>query len=109
MGNAHQYKGDVESPIVSMPLKKFADAHGTPSQRFFNVLCLAYGADKELFADFVSSGILPKERAESCDDEYAQVEFAFDRLIAPSIDRQLASTLHRRWLLPVDTRPKMRR
>jgi len=109
MGNAYQYHGDIESPIVSMPLKKFADVHGTPSQRFFNVLCLAYGADKELFADFVSSGILPKERAESCDDEYAQVEFAFDRLIAPSIDRELAGTLHRRWLLPVDTRPKMRR
>ena len=109
MGNAHQYKGDVESPIVSMPLKKFADAHGTPSQRFFNVLCLAYGADKELFADFVSSGVLPQERTESCDDEYAQVEFAFDRLIAPSIDRELAGTLHRRWLLPVDTRPKSRR
>ena len=109
MGNAYQYNGDVESPIVSMPLKKFADEHGTPSQRYFNVLCLAYGADKELFADFVSRGILPKERAEGCEDEYAQVEFAFDRLITPSVDKKLASRLHRRWLLPVDTRPKRRR
>ena len=109
MGNAYQYNGDVESPIVSMPLKKFADEHGTPSQRYFNVLCLAYGADKELFADFVSSGILPKERAEGCEDEYAQVEFAFDRLITPSVDKKLASRLQRRWLLPVDTRPKRRR
>jgi hypothetical protein len=109
MGNAYQYNGDVESPIVSMPLRKFADEHGTPSQRYFNVLCLAYGADKELFADFVSSGILPKERAEGCEDEYAQVEFAFDRLITPSVDKKLASRLQRRWLLPVDTRPKRRR
>jgi len=109
MGNAYQYHGDIESPIVSMPLKKFADEHGTPSQRYFNVLCLAYGADKELFADFVTSGILPKERAEACEDEYSQVEFAFDRLITPSVDKKLASRLHRRWLLPVDTRPKRRR
>ena len=43
-----------------MPLHKFADAHATPSQRYFNVLCLAYGADKELFADFVSKGVSPK-------------------------------------------------
>jgi hypothetical protein len=109
MGTAYQYENDVQSSTVSMPLHKFADAHGTPSQRYFNVLCLAYGADKELFADFVSKGVLPKDRAESCEDEYAQVEFAFDRLITPSIDQELASTLRGRWLLPVDTRTKRRR
>src|SRR5262245_4911721 len=109
MGTAYQYQGDVQSPTVTLPLQKFADAHGTPSQRYFNVLCLAYGADKELFADFVSKGLLPKERAESCEDEYNQVEFAFDRLITPSVDQELASTLQGRWLLPVDTRPKTRR
>jgi len=109
MGTAYQYENDVQSSTVSMPLHKFADAHGTPSQRYFNVLCLAYGADKELFADFVSKGVLPKERAESCEDEYAQVEFAFDRLITPSVDQELASTLQGRWLLPADTRTKRRR
>ena len=109
MGTAYQYENDVQSSTVSMPLHKFADAHGTPLQRYFNVLCLAYGADKELFADFVAKDVLPKERAESCEDEYAQVKFAFDRLIMPSVDQELASTLYRRWLLPVDTRPKGRR
>jgi hypothetical protein len=109
MGTAYQYENDAQSSTVSMPRHKFADAHGTPLQRYFNVLCIAYGADKELFADFVAKGFLPKERAESCEDEYNQVEFAFDRLITPSIDQELASTLHRRWLLPVDTRLKGRR
>jgi hypothetical protein len=109
MGTAYQYHNDVQSSTVTLPLQKFADAHGTPSQRYFNVLCLAYGADKELFADFVSRGLLPKERAESCEDEHAQVEFAFDRLITPSVDQELASTLQGRWLLPADTRTKTRR
>jgi hypothetical protein len=109
LGNAYQYKGDLQSPTVSMPLKKFADEHGTPSQRFYNVLCLAYGADKELFADFVSKGLLPSDRAEGCEDEYAQVAFAFDRLIQPHVDRKIAGRLNKRWLLPVDTRPKKRR
>ncbi|MBX9825420.1 MAG: DUF4344 domain-containing metallopeptidase [Xanthobacteraceae bacterium] len=108
MGNAYQYKGDVQSPTVSMPLKKFADEHGTPSQRFYNVLCLAYGADKVLFADFVSKGYLPQDRAEGCEGEYAQVDFAFKRLIMPSIDVKLARSLHKRWLLPADTRLKKR-
>jgi hypothetical protein len=109
MGNAYQYKGDVQSSTVAMPLKKFADEHGTPSQRFFNVLCLAYGADKVLFADFVSGKYLPQDRAEGCEDEYAQVDFAFKRLILPSVDVKLARSLHRRWLLPAGTRLKKRR
>ena len=109
MGNAYQYKGDVQSSTVSMPLKKFADEHGTPSQRFYNVLCLAYGADKVLFADFVSKGYLPQERAEGCEYEYAQVDNAFRRLIMPSVDVKLARSQHKRWLLPADTKPKKRR
>jgi hypothetical protein len=109
LGNAYQYKGDLQSPTVSMPLKKFADEHGTPSQRFYNVLCLAYGANKELFADFVSKGFLPSERAEGCEDEYAQVQNAFNRLIMPSMDRKLAQKQYKRWLAPADTRPKKRR
>jgi len=33
---------------------KFANVHGTPAQRFYNVLCIAYGVDQALFADVVS-------------------------------------------------------
>jgi hypothetical protein len=109
MGNAYQYKGDVQSSSVSTPLKKFADEHGTPAQRFYNVLCLAYGADKVLFADFVSKGFLPQDRSEGCEDEYAQVDFAFKRLIVPSVDVKLARTMHKRWLPPADTKLKKRR
>ena len=108
VGNAYQYKGDLQSPTVSMALKKFADEHGTPSQRFFNVLCLAYGADKNLFGDFVSKGYLPKERAEYCEDEYAQVAYAFQRLIGPHIDRRMARKLHKRWLVAPDAPVKKR-
>jgi hypothetical protein len=64
----------------------FADEHGTPAQRLYNVLCLAYGSDKRLFADVVEKGFLPKERAEICPDEYKQVELAYRMLIAPHTD-----------------------
>src|SRR5215203_3628392 len=63
----------------------FADEHGTPAQRLYNLLCLAYGADKQLFASLVENGYLPMERAEICEAEYQQVSRAFDRLIRPHI------------------------
>ena len=66
----------------------FADEHGTPAQRLFNLLCVAYGSDKELFADVVAKGYLPKERMETCEDEYQQIHFAYRRLVAPHVDRR---------------------
>lgn len=64
----------------------YADEHGTPAQRLYNLLCIAYGSDKELFADVVSKGFLPNERAEQCEDEYRQVDYAYRTLIAPHVD-----------------------
>jgi len=63
-----------------------ANEHSTPAQRLYSVLCMAYGADKELFSPIVERGYLPKDRAEGCDDEYQQIEFAYRTLIAPHQD-----------------------
>lgn len=65
----------------------FADEHGTPAQRLYNLLCIAYGSDKELFADVVEKGYLPRDRADWCEDEYRQVDLAYRKLIAPHVDR----------------------
>ena len=105
LGSAYQYKGDLSSPTVMVEQQKFADEHGTPAQRFFNLLCVAYGADPKLFADVVEKGFLPQDRAAGCEREYAQTSHAFDTLIGPHIDRRIARTLHKRWLPPITTRP----
>ena len=63
-----------------------ADEHGTPAQRLYNLLCIAYGYDKNTFADVVNKGYLPADRAERCEDEYSQVDFAYRTLIAPHVD-----------------------
>ena len=77
----------------------YAGEHSTPAQRAFNALCLAYGADSKLYADIVNEGYLPEERARYCYEEYEQVEDAFDMLIKPHIDKELADqTFGRPWL-----------
>jgi hypothetical protein len=109
LGSAYQYKGDLSAPTLTIAQRKFADEHGTPAQRFYNLLCTAYGADPKLFADVVAKNFLPEDRAAGCEREYAQVAHAFDTLIGPFIDRRLARSLHKRWLPPITARPKARR
>jgi hypothetical protein len=101
-GVAYGYARDASVP--SKKKNPFADEHGFPMQRFYNVLCLAYGADAELFAQVVADGHLPKERAEGCEDEYAQVKWAMSILVDPFIDQVLAKRVRsKRWFSLNDT------
>jgi hypothetical protein len=98
-GAAYVYKTEAEAAKTPVELKQFADAHGTPAQRFYNLLCIAYGADPESFGDVVKKGHLPKERAEDCKDEYQQVAYAYQNLIGQHIDLLLAKVeLDTGWL-----------
>jgi hypothetical protein len=68
---------------------KFADEHGTQRQRYYNYLCLAYGANPTEFQDFVDKGMLPKERAVHCNQEYEQVRRAFQKTVQPFLDQDM--------------------
>src|SRR6516225_11711002 len=52
-GAAYSYKKYVQGPQVTAPLAAFADAHSAPAQRFYTLLCIAYGSDPTRYADFV--------------------------------------------------------
>jgi len=92
-GTAHAYNMDEKKIDQCRSMEDYANEHGTPAQRFFNVLCIAYGADTKLFGDIVSRGFLPETRAEFCEEEYEQVQDAVDILIVPHIDLDLADEL----------------
>src|SRR6267142_1610025 len=62
-GTAYAYRMEAAANPVPT-FSQFANDHGTPAQRFFNLLCIAYGADAQLFGDAVGRGFLPKDRAE---------------------------------------------
>lgn len=99
-GASYAYKTEAEAATAPPSMKQFADVHGTPAQRFYNLLCIAYGADAQLFGDMVEKGYLPKERAEDCKDEYQQVAYAYEELIGPHIDRDLARKVFDKSWLP---------
>ena len=99
LGTAYAYKTEFEAATAPPALKAFANVHGTPAQRFYNLLCIAYGADAQLFGDIVEKGHLPKERAEDCKDEYRQVAYAYQKLIGQHIDPILVKTVSdKNWL-----------
>jgi hypothetical protein len=108
-GAAYSYKDYLKNPKVTVAIQAFSDSHGAPVQRFYNLLCLAYGADKQTYADLVESGYLPKDRARSCGMEYGELNFAFQQLIKPHLDPALAkAVLEKSWLPEQTTVPAAR-
>ncbi len=109
MGTAYQYREIVRHPKLSLPMAKFADVHSLPAQRFFNVLCIAYGSDETEYGDLVTKGYLPKDRASDCRDEYKQIAYAYDALLGPHIEPGLNEELFLHRLPPADRQPMRRR
>jgi hypothetical protein len=83
---ASEAKAALEKPL---DLRAYAGPHGTAAQRYYNLLCMAYGSDPNTFADAISKGGLPKERADDCGEEFAMLERAFRKLILPYIDAEV--------------------
>lgn len=69
----------------------FAGVHALNEQRYFNLLCWAYGSDPEAADELTASWELPSERAELCADEYAQMDRAWSRLLAPHLRRPMSA------------------
>jgi hypothetical protein len=87
-----------ETMANSNDLKAFADSHGLPAQRYFNTLCIAYGANRRVYADAVTRGELTADRADGCEYEYKMLERAFEKLIRPHIDQALVRKLRLKML-----------
>ncbi|MGC3999295.1 MAG: DUF4344 domain-containing metallopeptidase [Anaeromyxobacter sp.] len=101
-GTAWMYKHDAEARAADE--SDFADVHGLDAQRLYNVLCMAYGADAQAYAGLVEKGYLPRDRAETCADEYKLVGFAVRKLISGSLDPEAVertrATYKQRWDAP---------
>lgn len=77
-------------------LVSLADVHSLPAVRHFNRWCMAYGYNKELFADALTMGKLPPHRARNCRYEYIRNEMAYNELVRPYIDGDMLKVIHSR-------------
>lgn len=71
--------GDDENKL------SFWDEHSLNQQRFYNTICLVYGNNPKKYDEFVKNGTLPKNRAGRCAGEYAQINRAWSKLLAPFV------------------------
>jgi Putative metallopeptidase len=92
------YLGDYKrNPVVPKRITAFASDHGLPEERFYNLLCLSFGADPVQFAE--ANDYLPATRSPNCEFEYSTLVNAFHKEISPHIDQEMASrVLDTNWL-----------
>jgi hypothetical protein len=106
VGAAYAYDRYLKNPTVTVPLVAFSGSHSPPAQRFFNLVCLAYGSDSTgVFADLVLLGYLPSDRARRCKREFNQLSFAFRQLVLSHLDQELAKKVLDATWLPDATTP----
>ncbi|WP_448562077.1 DUF4344 domain-containing metallopeptidase [Trichothermofontia sp.] len=75
-----QFSVDAEEETELESLS-FWGEHSLSSQRFYNIACFVYGSAPETFSNFIDDDILPAERAQLCEDEYAQKVRSWDILL----------------------------
>ena len=106
MGATYTFQSFLQRPEITASIASFSDIHGTPAQRYFNLMCIGYGARPDVFAEVVDKHYLPAGRAQDCAFEDGALAWAFDNLIKPHVDRELASKLlDSSWLPAVTFRP----
>jgi hypothetical protein len=101
-GTVYAYMAEVQNTDPP-DMEEFADEHGTSEQRLINLSCMAYGADPKLFKDLVTKVGVPQYRVDICEEEFELISLAFQKLIGPHIDAELAQKVYGRDLL-LDTK-----
>ena len=76
VGNYYLYSSETSDHTL------YWDTHALDMQRFYNISCLAYGADPDYNQDLIEDGWLPRDRAYWCAEEYDQVKTSFGYLLA---------------------------
>ena len=65
----------------------FWDVHGPDEQRFYNTVCLFYGAAPDLREDFSIELGLPEERAMGCEDEFGLASESWNAVLDDLTER----------------------
>lgn len=80
---AREFKGYSDQKGGEIDEGQLSDVHSLDLARMYNLECWVYGADPTGNADLVSSGSLPQDRADGCEDEYKKLSSSWDTLLGP--------------------------
>jgi len=80
-GAARGFEVDAKAVIGKGGHWDWADKHGTEMQRYYNIVCLTYGADPEKRSDFSKEMKLPQERADTCENEFETAQNGWGPII----------------------------
>lgn len=69
------------------------DLHGPDEQRFYNHVCLFYGANPEQRQGLAEDLQLPRERADTCMEEFAQADASWSAIFDEMTSLQSADSL----------------
>lgn len=64
------------------------DTHGPDEQRFYNTVCIFYGADPDNREDFARDMDLPEDRAAYCPDEYDAANGSWGQILTEMEERK---------------------
>lgn len=85
---AFGFLGEAEDRLAAGEEPAYWDVHGPDLQRYFNLVCVFYGANPDERDDVAYDLGLPEERAEYCPEEYDQANGSWggvlDELLHPN-------------------------
>jgi len=102
----HAYIKDLSTkPQVTLPLAALSSDHGTPEERYFNLICAAYGYDQRLFS--IEMHKIPPSRAQKCRDEYEDIKYAMHTVFWSHLDHdKVKRVLAMKWFIDVNANPR---
>jgi hypothetical protein len=82
---AVQQFGEMADKREAMQDIRFWGEHSLDAQRMYNLVCMIYGSNPQLYASLVGEDALPKERADRCPSEYQLRKRSWSRLLGNSL------------------------
>lgn len=77
--------------------------HGTDRQRYYNFVCMMYGANPDERDDIARELGLPDERAETCEEEYALTARAWGQVLDQIAENAPGASMKMDWVLDPDS------
>ena len=66
----------------------YYDGHGMNLQRAYNIVCLMVGSNMQKFAGVAKAAKLPEERQMTCQDDYLNAAWSWERVLQPNLRKE---------------------